>query len=489
MTSKILFKDVIVALKQHAFANNPFPLILSFEMHCGLKAQKRIAEILKANIADMLFVVPEDHENHKHYVSLESLKNKFVIKCKGKLTLNENVDCEEIGEFKTNHRFNLAQINQGVYVGEDRTLKVLSQRGPRKPLENKRTLAQDKGKEDIPMSATDVDLRANEVRKFLKYQTAGDQNGLDIGNRRESTLSSRSSEDDNSMEKAKKKKKKRKFLPELNVLYGLIGRKISFGSLCSVYEIASLKENKIEVFFKNNLKEIVEYHKRFFTRIYPGNFRVDSSNYSPTISWATGSQIVALNFQNDDEPMLLNYAKFKPNGGKKCGYVLRPKYMLHDYKGPEQNTQNDPQKKPVKRVTIEIISGQALRGASEEPDSKKTVNPYVEVKVRGLPVDEKNNKPQKTQTVQNNAFHPVWASRTGAGEFTFDIANPDFTFFVFTVMNDSLGGGKMIGWYAIELNNMVSGYRNIPLHKKNLKLIKHSYIFCRVSITDLNPIL
>jgi len=484
MTTKILFKDVIVALKQQAFVDNPFPLILSFEMHCGLKAQKKIADILKSTIADLLFVVPDDHENHKYYGTIESLKNKFIIKCKGKLTLKENVDCEEIGELMNNHRINLAQITQGVYVPEDKTLKILSHRGPRQPFEKKITLAAEKGKEDVPISATDIDIKANEPRKFLKYQSAVDQDGLDINNRRHSTLSSKSSFDDETGEK-KKKKNKRNFLPELNVLYGMIGRKINLASFCSVYEISSLKEHKIEALFKTSLKEMIEYHKRFLTRIYPGNLRVDSSNYSPITAWATGSQIVALNFQNEDEHMLINYAKFKPNGGKKCGYILKPKYMLHDYKGPEQLSHGDLQKKPVKRVTIRIISAQALRGAAAENEGKNKVNPYVEVKVRGLAVDEKNNKMQKTQVVSNNAFHPVWETKTDQTGFTFEIANPDFSYFVFTVMNDGLGGGKMIGWYAIEFNNMCSGYRNIPLHKKNLKLVKHSYIFCHVSITDL----
>ena len=89
MTTKIRFKDVIVALKQNAFTINPYPFILTYEMHCSLKGQKRIAEILK-EVGDMLYYVPEDYEGHQYYPSLKSLMNKIIIKGKGKLPVREN---------------------------------------------------------------------------------------------------------------------------------------------------------------------------------------------------------------------------------------------------------------------------------------------------------------------------------------------------------------------------------------------------------------
>ena len=37
MTSKILFEDVIIALYNYAFNKNPYPVILSIELHCHIE--------------------------------------------------------------------------------------------------------------------------------------------------------------------------------------------------------------------------------------------------------------------------------------------------------------------------------------------------------------------------------------------------------------------------------------------------------------------
>lgn len=93
------------------------------------------------------------------------------------------------------------------------------------------------------------------------------------------------------------------------------------------------------------------------SRIYPGGFRTDSSNYNPVPMWNVGCQIgtislvliqplatkdvfkafnssatvsdfvslVALNFQTPSKEMHLNQGRFLPNGYS--GYVLKPEFM------------------------------------------------------------------------------------------------------------------------------------------------------------------
>jgi hypothetical protein len=55
-------------------------------------------------------------------------------------------------------------------------------------------------------------------------------------------------------------------------------------------------------------------------RTYPSGLRVNSSNLDPTVFWRKGIQIVALNWQNWDEGMMLNEAMFAGTSG----YVLKP---------------------------------------------------------------------------------------------------------------------------------------------------------------------
>ena len=47
LTSKILFRDVVVAIRDHAFKASPYPVILSLENHCSVPAQRKMAACLK----------------------------------------------------------------------------------------------------------------------------------------------------------------------------------------------------------------------------------------------------------------------------------------------------------------------------------------------------------------------------------------------------------------------------------------------------------
>ncbi|KAL7571420.1 hypothetical protein ACA910_019180 [Epithemia clementina (nom. ined.)] len=64
------------------------------------------------------------------------------------------------------------------------------------------------------------------------------------------------------------------------------------------------------------------YNVRHLTRTYPKGGRIDSSNYNPTLAWAVGCQLVALNVQTPDAPLTLNDGRFREN--RKCGYILKP---------------------------------------------------------------------------------------------------------------------------------------------------------------------
>ena len=434
---------MIIALKQNAFTTNPYPLLLTYEMHCSLRGQKRIAEILKEEVADIIYAVPEDHEEHQLYPSLSSLMNRIIIKGKGKLPFKEREPCLELPKCELEG----TQQESSPYLSKETMNK----------------------QEDQQTDPSYIELRINKI----------------------STLSKNPPEQqkDQVIDNLKKKKKKVKVkkmlpvLPELSLLYGLIGKKLDLTiSPSSIFESVSLSEGTIKTLYKTNKKEMIDYHRKYVTKIYPAKHRFDSSNFNPIVGWATGAQIIALNFQNYDEYMLLNYAKFRHNGGNRCGYVLKPYYMLHDFKEKDHHFFSVRPKSPTKRVTIQIISGQALGLFHSE--SKKANNIFVEVKVKGLK-DEKFNSAQRTHNFKGNSFHPVWASKGKPCAYSFNIASPDFSTFVFTAYNEELFGKRRLGWYAIEMSNMREGYRAIPLLTTDLRTIKHSYIFCHVKIEDI----
>ena len=143
---------------------------------------------------------------------------------------------------------------------------------------------------------------------------------------------------------------------------------------------------------------------------------MNSSNYDPSPAWATGCQIVALNYQTNDLSMCLNQGRFAINGH--CGYVMKPDILLkqrgydhrhgfffksdtvykfiyryiyihqvHKYLSNfniwvnhfyfflegEANTQ----------VTIKVISGSNLPKPKQQ-DKGEIVDPYVKLKLSGV---------------------------------------------------------------------------------------------------------
>ncbi|ESN98658.1 hypothetical protein HELRODRAFT_94839, partial [Helobdella robusta] len=80
-TSKILFKDVVQAIKENAFCCSEYPVILSLENHCSISEQKVLAQHLKNILGDLLYLtaIPTDESQ---LPSPEKLKGKIIVKAK-----------------------------------------------------------------------------------------------------------------------------------------------------------------------------------------------------------------------------------------------------------------------------------------------------------------------------------------------------------------------------------------------------------------------
>ncbi|XP_048868372.1 1-phosphatidylinositol 4,5-bisphosphate phosphodiesterase delta-1-like isoform X1 [Brienomyrus brachyistius] len=82
LTSKILFKDVIKAIKEYAFKTSEYPVILSLENHCSMEQQKIMAEHLTSILGDALLTKPLGDQVPTTFPALEELKGRFLIKGK-----------------------------------------------------------------------------------------------------------------------------------------------------------------------------------------------------------------------------------------------------------------------------------------------------------------------------------------------------------------------------------------------------------------------
>lgn len=88
--------------------------------------------------------------------------------------------------------------------------------------------------------------------------------------------------------------------------------------------VFSLAEKKYLDHHEKKNSELWEHNKQYLMRAYPSGLRIGSSNLNPTVFWGSGTQIVALNWQQTDEGMMLNEGMFSGTGG----YVLKPSGRL-----------------------------------------------------------------------------------------------------------------------------------------------------------------
>uniref|UniRef100_A0ABI7WUX2 Phosphoinositide phospholipase C n=1 Tax=Felis catus TaxID=9685 RepID=A0ABI7WUX2_FELCA len=82
LTSKILFRDVVQAVRDHAFTLSPYPVILSLENHCGLEQQAVMARHLRTILGDVLVTQALDSQNPEELPSPEQLKGRVLVKGK-----------------------------------------------------------------------------------------------------------------------------------------------------------------------------------------------------------------------------------------------------------------------------------------------------------------------------------------------------------------------------------------------------------------------
>uniref|UniRef100_A0A671XE91 Phosphoinositide phospholipase C n=1 Tax=Sparus aurata TaxID=8175 RepID=A0A671XE91_SPAAU len=82
LTSKVVFRDVIKAIKDYAFRTSEYPVILSLENHCSVDQQKLMAHHLISILGDALVTKPLGDTMPTNFPSPEDLKGKFLIKGK-----------------------------------------------------------------------------------------------------------------------------------------------------------------------------------------------------------------------------------------------------------------------------------------------------------------------------------------------------------------------------------------------------------------------
>jgi phosphatidylinositol phospholipase C delta len=188
------------------------------------------------------------------------------------------------------------------------------------------------------------------------------------------------------------------------------------------------------------------------TRTYPAGARIDSSNYNPLVAWSCGCQLVALNFQTPDTPLILNDGRFRQNGG--CGYVLKPKSLML---GVKQN--------PV-TLNIRVLSGACL----PKPEGNKlgeTIDPYVRVDLHDVKVSKSGKveyalASHSTSVQNDNGFCPVWNDKGKE----FYVENPSVAMIQFSVFDSDIDLDDLVAVCAVPVSCLRKGVRSVQLYDR-----------------------
>ncbi|XP_029682579.1 1-phosphatidylinositol 4,5-bisphosphate phosphodiesterase eta-2 [Takifugu rubripes] len=412
LTSKILFKDVIETIDKYAFTKSQYPVILSIENHCSVPQQKKMAEYLKEVLQDKLDLSVVISNDCKKLPSPEILKGKVLIKDGNSVPL--------AGSTKKKRR-----------LGRSIMRSFKRKRKKRVQVKNK------------AMSDGESNCSSSRERTEIVYHP-----------------------------KKRKTMRLSRALSDL-VIYTKSVRvhDIETQAFTNSWQVSSLNETVMNQILQLKPDHLVRFNQRQLLRVYPSNYRVDSSNFNPQPYWNTGCHMVALNYQTEGRMLELNTAKFSANGN--CGYILKPKYMR---KGAFNPTLEDPL--PGRRKTqlvLKIISGQQLPKPKDSMlgDRGEIIDPFVEVEIIGLPLDCSK---QQTRVVDDNGFNPMWEET-----LVFNIQMPEVALVRFQVWDHDPIGRDFIGQRTIALTSMMPGYRHVYLEG-----MATSSIFLHIAIIDLS---
>ena len=283
------------------------------------------------------------------------------------------------------------------------------------------------------------------------------------------------------VEDSKKNNKKIKIITIENLanILGMVGvkyHKETFDpSQFLPWECISVSENDILKYISitNNKYKIMEYCKTSFLKIYPDGLRTDSSNQDVVQCWALGCQFCALNLQTtDDDCVLINKMFFKLNGGSKCGYVLKPRWLR------EFNEETFKKKAlhPSYKIKFEILSGFHLHLTI--PSGKKIKGMFVEVTLRSPNLfferaNEEKEQKLTTSIVNKNFLHPVFPTNC----ITFNIYEEDLSFIfikLFSENKDICLGRAVIPIVALNL-----GYRVVDLYDNTCSKLDEPFLIVK----------
>nr|XP_026693914.1 1-phosphatidylinositol 4,5-bisphosphate phosphodiesterase beta-4 [Ciona intestinalis] len=464
MCTDVLFKNVLVAIRDAAFVTSQYPVILSFETHCSKPLQHKMAMYCREIFGEML--LDRNLESHpllpgQPLPSPHQLQRKILIKNK---RLQPDVEKAQLEDLKS---------DSVTWGDDDVTDETLEEAHP----ELQSTKSCDDTKLNISSQScmSDISVESNIEKGLLKPLVATKSNDSTKKSSIRKPVDGDVEADLMLVYYAYQKTSATNIHPSLSVLVNYCQsvkfpgfKKVQAESEKCCFHMSSFSENGGMNYIKSNAVNLTNYNKSQLSRIYPRGNRVDSSNYMPQIFWNVGCQLVSLNYQTSDLGMQLNLAKFEYNAA--CGYLLKPEALRQENKSFDCFAESTIDGVIAAQCGVKIISGQFV----------STTSSFVEVDMYGLPNDT-IRKEFRTSIVANNGLNTIYKSN----EFLFrKVIYPDLAMLRFTLYDD---GRQLIGQRVVPLNSLQTGYRYVPLRSPGGVPLDSTTLFVKINLKSYVP--
>ncbi|KAF4447213.1 hypothetical protein FALBO_16978 [Fusarium albosuccineum] len=266
-------------------------------------------------------------------------------------------------------------------------------------------------------------------------------------------------------------KKISKVIQELSRM-GFYSRGVSFKSLSQPEagmptHIFSLSEKKVIDVHKEQASDLFNHNRHFLMRTYPWGLRIRSSNLDPAIFWRKGIQVVALNWQNWDEGMMLNEGMFAGTGG----YVLKPRGYRPNRHDDDDGSNNTIIRKSL-HLTITVLAAQNIPLPPGDT-SARGFEPYLKVELHVEGPDEFHGGPipndgheREGEYKARTRTHRGQAADFGGERLEFPPVPhvvDELSWVRFTVRDDEIGKDDLAAWACVRLDRLGQGYRFVHL--------------------------
>ena len=511
LVTKLKLEDVLIELRENAFKNSPYPVILSIENHLDDKHQQIMANKFKKYLID-LYIFPTDSPP-EFMPTLEELKYKFIIKCGGK-RLYEDIDIpmkpinEESSKLKEKENLNKKLIIEDNFsdasdseediesqkmeefdfekkehiILVNRNTNIYNNNNINEPNKNSELFCdnleinisenkQNNESDNFILRGKKTNLNNNKTQKEESKEIKSIIEINEINTNNKSNVNSNENENKNKLinlnkQSIEKEKEEIEIIPCLANVRGLLGQKFKYEKIHSFnykpWEFVTLKSTQFLQFFKKEEKreELIKLSFHCMLKAYPQNF--DSSNYDIIKCWACGCQCPAINIQAaDDDFTLFNKIFFTQNNN--CGYILKPKKFIQKFFYFEQY------KKPKFVIKMKIINlfnfAELMHLAKINFENKSK----LQIKIYTLDL---SSKIEETETKEKPAKNEYIFNLEG------NLINPKIInneIIKLPVYEEELGGimikflydKDMIGRGCIPFCLIKYGYRRIPIYCNN----------------------